>query len=364
MLINHFGCARFVYNYFLAEKTKQYHQSKRSMSFNQMSKELTNIKRKDYLWLNNVSRQCLANSLADLDSAYNMFFRKKARYPKFKKKDCKQSFRIETPFTKIKRYGVQVPLIGVLKCSLDGLPLEYKLLSATVSKTTTDKFFVVVSFEQEVPDPKIDKEKPEIGIDFGLKTFITTSDGQKIDHPQPYKQAQRRLRRLNRRLSRSKRGSNRRKRAKRRVALQHEKISNKRSDFLHKLSRKMIGENQAIYFEDLSLKGMQNRWGKKINDLGWSEFTRQLEYKGKWYGCLVNKVDRFFPSSKICNECGQLNQRLQLKDREWNCSSCNTHHDRDINAAQNVLNYGRADRKSRTGRAGATRPLVEPSRQE
>ncbi|MDP1712598.1 MAG: RNA-guided endonuclease TnpB family protein [Candidatus Nanopelagicaceae bacterium] len=364
ILVHHFGCARFVYNHFLRLKTTQYRQSKKSMSFNQTSKELTRMKGlEEFEWLKNVSRQSLLNSLVDLDASYHNFFNKKAKYPKFKKRDRKQSFRISVPFCKMKENGIHIPLIGVLKCSLDGLPEEYKLLSITVSKEPTGKYFVAVSFEQEIPNPKIDKKKPMIGIDFGLKTFITTSDGQKIEHPQPFKQDERRLKRLSRRHSRRQKESNRRKWAKRRVALQYERMKNRRNDFLHKLSRKMISENQAIYLEDLSLKGMMSRWGKKVGDLGWREFTRQLEYKGQWYGCQVNKIDRFFPSSKICSGCGHLLDYLMLSDREWDCPSCREHHDRDINAAKNILFYGRADRKLRTGRAGAVKPLMEPSSQ-
>ena len=145
-------------------------------------------------------------------------------------------------------------------------------------------------------------------------------------------------------MARQKKDSRRRRVTKKQRALLYEKIKNKRSDFLHKLSSKMISENQAIYLEDLCLKGMQQRWGKKINDLGWSEFTRQLEYKGGWYGCVVKKIDRFFPSSKICSSCGKINDDLTLLDREWTCPSCGTHHDRDVNAAKNILVYGRAGR--------------------
>ncbi|MDP1711966.1 MAG: RNA-guided endonuclease TnpB family protein [Candidatus Nanopelagicaceae bacterium] len=364
MLTNHFGCARFIYNHFLQRKTEQYHQTKRSDNYVQMCAEITKMKkRREFKWLNRVSRVSLNNSVVDLDQAFTLFFRKKAKYPKFKARHHKQSFRLTNQCFKIIESGV-IALVGILKCSLDGLPDEYKLLSVTISREPTGKYFVAVSFEQEIPNPKIDKKKPIIGIDFGLKTFITTSDGLKIEHPQPFKQDERRLKRLSRRHSRRKKGSSRRKWSKRRVALQHERTKNRRNDFLHKLSRKMVGENQAIHLEDLSLKGMMGRYGKKVCDLGWAEFTRQLEYKGQWYGCLVNKIDRFFPSSKICSRCGRMNRDLQLSDRMWDCPSCQVHHDRDINAARNVLNYGRADRKSRTGRAGVVKPLVEPSRQE
>jgi putative transposase len=316
-----------------------------------MSRELTKMKKKEeYKWLNDVSRQCVDNSIKNLDVAFNRFFQKKTKYPRFKRKQNKQSFQTSNYFCRMRIRGVQIPHIGVLKCSLDGLPEDYKLISITTSKDPTGKCFAAISFETNIPDPKIDKNKPIIGIDFGLKTFITTSDGQKIEHPQFFKQEEKRLRRYNRRLSRRKEKSRRRRVAKQRIALLHEKIRNRRSDFLHKLSSKMIRENQAIYLEDLCLKGMMGRFGKGIGDIGWREFTRQLEYKGKWYGCKVEKIDRFFPSSKLCSSCGKIKNDLTLSDREWTCPSCQTHHDRDVNAAINVLEYGRADRNPRTGR--------------
>jgi putative transposase len=158
-------------------------------------------------------------------------------------------------------------------------------------------------------------------------------------------------------------GSKRREIARRKLVLLHEKISNQRLDFLHKLSRRMVSENQAIYLEDLNLSGMMSRWGLKISDSGWYEYSRQLGYKGQWYGCYIGKIDRFFASSKICSICGYINQYLKLGSREWDCPRCSTHHDRDLNAGRNILEYGRADRNLRTGRAEVSDSLVELSKQ-
>jgi len=363
MLANHFGCVRWIYNHFLQHKSEQYKRTKRSDDYVQMCAELTKIKKQDDLkWLNDVNRVALNNSIVDLDRAFTNFFRKKSEYPKFKKKFHKQSFRLTNQRFSMKERGMETAMMGVIKCSLDGLPEEYKLLSMTISKEPTGRYFAAISFETDIPNPKIDKSKPIIGLDFGLKTFIATSEGKKIDHIQSYKQEEKRLKKIDRKLARQGRGSNRRRATKKRRALLFEKIRNRRSDFLHKLSRQMVGENQAIYLEDLSLKGMQQRWGKKINDLGWREFSRQLEYKGKWYGCKIQKIDRFFPSSKMCSTCDYINNNLTLSDREWICPSCQTHHDRDVNAAINVLTYGRAGRNvaekpKRTGRAGPVRTL-------
>ena len=371
-LTNHLGCARFVYNYFLQYKTDQYRHTGKSASFVQMSRQLTLLKKEsDKLWLNNVSRQCIGRALADLDSAFNNFFQKRADYPRKKNRYTKQSFRTGSPFCSVRLGGIHLPLIGIIKCKPE-MPKEYKLKSITISKTPTNKYYASINIETEIPNPVIDKSKPIIGIDFGLKTFITTSTGEKISHPQPFKKMQKQLRRAQRCLYRRKKESKRREAQRGKVALIHEKISNQRRDFLHKLSSKMIHENQAIFLEDLSLKGMQVRlrhrkWGRKISDLGWRIFTDFSTYKGNWYGCLVGKIDRFWPSSKICSECGFINHKLTLKDREWTCSRCGKHHDRDENAAKNIkqqgmIQYGTDTRNLRTGRGKARSNLIELSK--
>jgi len=353
LLNNHFGCVRFIYNYFLSYKTQQYKLTGKSASFVQMSRELTKLKKlEEYSWLSEVSRQSLHHSLANLDKAYNNFFKKKAKFPKFKSKGHhKQSFSVGAFFCKVKATGVHLPLIGTIKCDISLLPDDYKLLSATVSKNASGKIFISLNIQTDMPDLIIDTTKPVIGIDFGIKTFITTSDGDKYEHPKPFRKYQLKLAKEQRILARRKNGSKRRVKQKHRVATVYEKITNIRQDFLHKLSRKLVGENQAIYVEDLNLEQMKKRFGRSINDLGWAEFLRQLSYKGLWYGCEIEKIDRFFPSSKTCSKCGWVKQDLSLKDRAWECPTCLTEHDRDINAAKNVLEYGRVDRNSRTGRA-------------
>jgi putative transposase len=360
---HHFGCARWIYNYFLERKTKQYKESKKSDSFLQMNKHLTELKKQEkYQWLNNVSRQSLGNSLANLDTAFSNFYNKRAEYPKFKNKYSKQTFKIGSPICSIRGEFIHLPQIGNIRCDFYNLPKEYKLFSITISKTPTNKYFASINIEQEIPDSKIDPTKPEIGIDFGLKTFITCSNGVKIEHPLPLRKLLRKLKRFSRRVSRRKLGSKRREVARRKLALLHERISNHRLDFLHKLSRKMVSENQAIYLEDLNLKGMMSRFGRGVCDSGWYEHSRQLDYKGQWYGCYVGRIDRFFASSKLCNKCKCINQALTLSDREWDCS-CGAHHDRDVNAGLNILEYGRADRNLRTGRVEVVDSLVELSKQ-
>jgi len=293
----------------------------------------------------------LGRSLANLDKAFNSFFKKQAKYPKFKSKNRGgQSFSVGAFFCKVKATGIHLPLLGTIKCDVSLLPDEYKLLSVTVSKNASGKIFISLNILTDISDPIIDTSKPIIGLDFGIKTFITTSDGGKYEHPKPFRKYQLKLAREQRVLARRKYSSNRRTKQKHRVAIVYEKISNIRQDFLHKLSRKLVGENQAIYVEDLNLEQMKERFGRSINDLGWAEFVRQLSYKGLWYGCEIEKIDRFFPSSKTCSKCGWIKQDLTLKDRVWECPACLTEHDRDINAAKNVLEYGRVDRNSRAGR--------------
>jgi len=352
LLNRHFGSARFIYNYFLAYKTEQYKITGKSASYVEMSKELTRLKTiEEYAWLNEISRKSLEHSLANLDFAFNSFFRKLSKYPKFKSKyRSKQSFSIGSPHCSIKSDGIHLPLIGVVKCDISNLPDNYKLFSATVSRNPSGKIFISLSIQIDIPDPVVDVSKPIIGLDFGLKTFITTSDGVKYEHPKPNKKHQLKLAREQRALARKQNTSKRRFKQKLKTARVYERISNIRQDFLHKLSRKLVGENQAIYVEDLNLEGMKSKFGKSVSDLGWAEFVRQLTYKGLWCGCEIKKIDRFFPSSKTCSKCGWIKQDLSLEDRIWECPVCLTKHDRDINAAINVLEYGRADRNLRTGR--------------
>lgn len=351
LLNRHFGCARFIYNYFLNYKNKQYKETGKSANYVEMCKELTRLKGlEEYIWLGAVSRRSLVESLANLDQSFNNFFKKRAKYPKFKSKGRnKQSFSVGTPFCKIRPGGVHLPLLDTIRCDISRLSENYKLLSATVSRNPSGKIFISLNIQTDIPDPIIDTSKPVIGLDFGLKTFITTSDGVKYEHPKPNKKYQLKLAREQRALARKKNGSKRRSKQKLKTARVYERIANIRQDFLHKLSRKLVGENQAIYVEDLDLEGMKTRFGKSVSDLGWAEFIRQLSYKGIWYGCDIKKIDRFFPSSKTCSKCGWIKQGLSLKNRIWECPVCLTEHDRDINAAKNVLEYGSADRNLCTG---------------
>jgi putative transposase len=200
----------------------------------------------------------------------------------------------------------------------------------------------------DIPDPLPSQGDKEIGIDLGLKSFLTISDGEKIEHPKHLLKAERRLARLQRKLSRRQKESNSREKTRKAVALQYEKVANCRKDFLHKLSSRLVRENQTIHAESLNVKEMLSnyRLAKQISDSGWAEFLRQLRYKSEWQGKLFDQIDRFFPSSKRCHCCGWINENLKLSDREWQCLNCGTAHDRDQNASINILNFSKIGRGS------------------
>lgn len=354
-LAQHFGCARWVYNYFLELKIKQYKETKKSATFVETNRLLTKLKQEpSKQWLQNVSRQCVTNSLRNLDIAFKNFFSKKTKYPTFKNRHNKQSFKISAFFCKIINNKIHLPQLNGINTSGLNLPNKYKLISMTLSKTVTNKYYASINTEQEIPEPIIDISKPEIGIDFGLKMFITTSDNNKIDIPK-YNLEYKRLHKIHsRRINKS----HRKEKARLKLALFYEKFKNKLTDFHHKLSSRLVRENQAIYIEDLNIKGMMNRFGKQLNNIRWRSFTNQLEYKGRWYNCDVIKINRFYPSSKKCSICGKINN-ITLSDRIWTCSGCNSIHDRDFNAAKNILEYGRTDRNLRSQRVGVVNPLAE-----
>lgn len=337
-LAKQFGCCRFVYNNLLRKRIDLYTETGKGLSLFSMNKILPELK-KEHEWLKNANSQSLQASLADLDKAYNAFFNKTAKFPKFKKKNNTGSFRVPQHFI-LDGNRLRLPKIGKLKIKrhrdIVGNP-KY----VTISKTPSGKYYVAFTNLVEITEPKY--EGNSIGLDLGLKDFVVTSDGEHIRHPKIGRSYESKLVREQRKFSRKQKNSQNRKKQRIKVAKAHEKISNKRNDFLHKLSHRLINENQAIYIEDLNIKGMvkNHKLAKSISDSGWSEFVRQLEYKGHWYGCWIEKIDRFFPSTKRCNVCGWINQEITLNDRKWICRECAVHHDRDVNAANNILKFGR-----------------------
>jgi len=342
-----FGCCRFVYNYFLRERIDYYianksGDGKKGLNYYDTSQMLTDLKHKpDYTWLSEINSQSLQQSLRDLDTAYVNFFKRRASFPRFKSKRGKQSFRVPQRFW-IKDGKLRLPKVPGLVSMTIHRPITGKMKHVVISQTKTDKYFASILCEDEILEPEYNGDI--IGIDLGLKDFIVTSKGERVKAPQYLRKAEKRLRRLQRRLSRCKKGSNGWEKARLVLARQHEKVKNQRNDFLHKLTRKLVNENQVIYAESLAVKNMMRNHclAKSIADAGWGEFIRQLSYKGKWYGCQISQVDRFFPSSKRCHHCGYINGLLKLSDREWVCPECGVIHDRDENAAINIELFGTA----------------------
>jgi len=343
LLEKHFGCVRFCFNRGLDKKIKAYQQDKKRLSCFDLINELAKLKKeKEFEWLNEVNSQSLQMALRNLDNAFTNFFRKQNKFPNFKsKKHNINSFQIPQHLKLSDK--LDIPKIKGIKI-IQHRKLEGKIKTATVSKTPTGKYYISILVEQDKKLPKKPKikEKTTIGIDLGVKTFATLSDGRKIDNPKYLKNSLRKLKRQQRWLSRKIKGSNNRKKQVKRVGSLYEKISNQRSDFLHKFSYQITHEKQvnSIAIEDLNVKGMVRNHclAQAISDVSWTEFRRQLEYKTEWYGKNLLVIGRFEASSKTCS-CGQVNQELKLSDREWTCLECGVKHDRDILAANNIKKF-------------------------
>ena len=335
-----FGCARFVFNHYLRQRIDTYANTGENFTYNQMAQDLTNLKcRPETVWLKEVNSQSLQQSLRNLDVAYNNFFQKRAKFPSFKKKSNTQSFQVPQHFN-LSETRLTIPKMAPIRIVVHR-ELQGKPKSITISRNPAGQYFA--SILCEVPDPQPIYSGGEIGIDLGLTSFLVTSTGEKISPGKYYRNLEPKLAKLQRRLSRTQKKSRNRSKARIKVARVHQKVANQRADFLHRLSFRLVNENQIIHMEDLAVKNMvkNRKLAKSISDASWGEFTRQLEYKGNWYGCYINQVDRFFPSSKRCHCCGYIADKLPLNIREWTCPECGAKLDRDNNAAINILTFGR-----------------------
>jgi putative transposase len=340
LLNKHFGSIRFIYNHFLNERKREYETNKQTLNYYDNCRSLTELKKQEeYSWLNEVNSQSLQVSLKNLDDAYNGFFKKRTKFPKFKSKHSKNSFKVPQAVKvedgKLKIPKFKEPIDIILHRTFSGA-----IKQCTISKTPTNEYFVSILVETE--HTKLSKTGKSIGIDLGLKDFVITSDGYKYKNNRYTKTYQNALKKAQQHLSRKKKGSNRYQKQKLKVAKLHKKITNSRLDNLHKVSTELITKYDTIILEDLNVKGMvkNHKLAKHIADASWSKFITLLTYKAEWNDKQIVKIDRFFPSSKTCNCCGYINQNLKLDVREWTCPSCNTKLDRDLNASKNILNEG------------------------
>ena len=340
-----FGCVRFIYNWGLQKRIEAYMKDKGRISYVQLCAMLTELKKEEqYSWLREVSNECLQQSLRNLDAAFTRFFREKKGFPRFKSKSrSRQSYKaILSVHVDQERRRIKLPKIGWVKYG-NNRKFEGNVRSVTVSVTPSGKYHVSVLVDdgKEIPEKLPVTFDTTIGIDMGIKDFAVCSNGDTYENPRHLIKAEQRLRTLQRRLSRKKKGSNRRNRARMILAIQHEKVANRRQDYLHKISTKIVRENQAIVVEDLNTKGMMrnHRLSKAIGACGWSTFFKMLEYKCERQGKTFIRIGRFDPSSKMCS-CGHVYRGLKLSEREWVCPNCGSVNDRDLLAACNIKRFG------------------------
>ena len=336
------GCSRLVYNKGLAFRNEKYAKGEK-VSFNQTSAMLTAMKKEEkYSFLNEVDSIALQQSLRDLDRAFINFFKKRSKHPIFKSKHHYQlSYRTVNQRNKIriKENKIRLPKIGFMK--IKRTMKVGHINNVTVRRTATGKYFVVMNVDFE---PKKKEECNSFtGIDVGIKSFYTDSNGNVVNNPKYLEKSQEKLKREQRKLSRKKKDSKNRQKQRLKVARVHEKIANQRNDFIQKCSTKLINENQVIVVEDLNIKGMlkNHKLAKSISSVSWSKFFDALEYKAEWYGRKVIKVPTMYPSSQTCSKCGYKNPLVKnLSVRVWECPCCHAKHDRDLNASVNILNRG------------------------
>src|SRR2546428_7491335 len=345
VLARTFGCARYVYNWALRLRTDAYYKDQQRIGYNALSARLTLLKQDaSHTWLNEVSCVPPQQALRHLEKAFHHFFEGRAKYPTFKKRSGEQSAEYTTSAFKwdgkfLTLAKMDTPLDIHWSCPL---PKGCKPTTVTVSKDTAGRSFVSILLEEDIkPLPVVNKQ---VGLDLGLKSMVITSDGQTHGNPKFFHQDEKKLAKAQRRLAKKKKGSQNRAKARVKVARIHAQIADRRRDSQHQLSTHIIRENPVVCVESLQVKNMVTNHclAQAISDVGWSEFVRQLEYKAAWYGRTLVKIDKWYPSSKRCFDCGHLLDSLTLDVRSWTCPECGVVHDRDINAAKNILAAGLA----------------------
>ena len=341
LLGKYFGCTRFVYNYFLNERMEQYKTTQKSDNFYTQSKKLTQLKKQDdYGWLKEVNSQSLQFTLRCLDTAYVNFFRGNSRFPRFKSKKSKNSFTVPQACSVVDN-SISLPKFKSTIKIKKHQDISGNVRSMTISEDCDGKYYVAILTEQSY-EP-IQKSNKSVGIDLGLKDFVITSDGKVYKNHRYTKKYERQLSKAQKHLSRKKKDSRSFENQRRKVVKIHKKISNSRNDVLHKVSTGLVRNYDIICCEDLNVKGMikNHKLAKHIADASWGTFINYLEYKCEREDKTLVKINRYFPSSQTCSECGYINQNTKdLSVREWTCPKCGVHHNRDLNAAINILREG------------------------
>ena len=371
LLAKHFGHCRWFYNYALCKRIETYKATNKTISRYDLSSDLPKLKlNQNTKWLSEINSQSLQATLIHLDSAYKKFFTKSGGFPKFKNKHSKQSFEIP----KNLNVNFESGFITIPKCKEPIKTIFHRtfvgeIRTCTIKKSNTGKYFVSILVEdrKELPTkPKVTIGNT-IGIDVGIKSFLVTSLGEEVSNPRFLINSEKKLKRTQQSFSRKVKGSNNFNKEKLKLQLLHEHVANQRKDWLHKLTTRLISENQTICIESLNVKDMmKNRdYAKAIGDVGWGTFFNQLKYKGEWNGRNIIAIGRYEPSSKLCSNCGYIKHDLNIKDRNWVCPSCNSNHDRDFNASINIKAIALKDyNNNNTGSIRNTqksKPVMEPN---
>lgn len=350
LLAKHAGARRFVWNWALAARIQWWEANKddparpKTPNAQSQNKEIVRLKKTELPWLSEVSKCAPQSALRDLDLAFVRFFRRANRgnapgFPRFKKKGvCRDSFRLEGRCIRSESDAIRLPYFGCIHTKESTHKLSGRVLNATVSREA-DRWFVSLCVERERPTPT-QAQGPAVGVDLGLTTFATISDGvttESVDAPKPLKAKLKLLARRQRQHAKKQKGSKNREKSRMALARLHWRIKNVRLDFLKKLTTRLAKTKSVVVVEDLNVDGMKTRYGRSVSDVGFAEFRRQLAYKTQWYGSRLVVADRFFASSKLCSVCGWKNETLALSERVWTCGGCGAVHDRDENAAKNLV---------------------------